>query len=66
MAATGLFLCLFAMSMGFTSCSSGESATDDTTHEDGSGSDDAVKNGKGTIVGQVYGTLQGVGWQISA
>ncbi len=44
-AATGVLLCLFAATVGFTGCSSSDPATDDTSHKDDSYS--GVKNGKG-------------------
>lgn len=44
-AATGVLLCLFAATVGFTGCSSSDPATDDTSQKDDS--DSGVKNGKG-------------------
>ncbi len=48
-AATGLLLCLLATSLGLSSCSSSDAATDDSSQKGDSdgGSENAVKNGKG-------------------
>ena len=53
MAATGIFLCLLGITSGLTSCSSGDdiSGNDSGTENGGnssSGSDETIKNGKGS------------------